>query len=274
MSSRGTVVLTGASSGIGAEAAVALGGRGWTVCLLARRAEQLEHVAERIRAAGGRAHTYPVDLTDDAEVAAVVEQLLSDHRRIDVLVNNAGRSIRRGTLDSLDRLHDYERTLAINYLGPVRLTLALLPHWLEQGRGHVVMSTTLSTQLPVPLFSAYLGSKAALESFTRSLEAEHGHRGVSTTLVHFPMVRTPMSGGTAIYAAMPMMTAEKAAGWIVRAVQRRPSRVSSVGGLVTGLAQAAAPRLVTRAITPAIRRMDRRLARRYSRADAPTPGDA
>jgi short-subunit dehydrogenase len=249
----GVVVLTGSSSGIGAEAAVQLGRRGWTVCLLARRAEELDAVAARVRSAGGTALAYPVD----------------EHPRIDALVNNAARSIRRSIRDSTDRLHDYERTMAVNYLGAVRLTLALLPRFLAQervdgARAHVVFSSTMSTQLPIPLFSAYLGSKAALESFARSLLAEHGHDGVTTTVVHFPMVRTEMSGATAIYAAMPMMTSTRAGGWLVRALVERPTRVTSLGGAVSEAGMSVLPGVLTKVVAPAIRRMDRRLARRAS----------
>ena len=267
----GVAVLTGSSSGIGAEAAVQLGRRGWTVCLLARRADELAVVAQRVREAGGTAHVHPVDLTDDADVRSVVDTLLAEHPRIDVLVNNAARSIRRPIRESVDRLHDYERTMAVNYLGAVRLTLALLPRLLEQervdgSRGHVVFSSTMSTQLPIPLFSAYLGSKAALESFARSLLAEHGHEGVTTTVVHFPMVRTPMSGATAIYAAMPMMSPERAGGWLVRAVLDRPTRVTSLGGAVSQAGMSVLPGVLTQVVTPGIRRMDRRLARRSREA--------
>ena len=267
-----TAVLTGSSSGIGAEAAVQLGRRGWTVCLLARRADELEVVAERVRAAGGTAHAYPVDLTDDADVALVVERLLAEHRVVDVLVNNAGRSIRRSIRESVDRLHDFERTMAVNYLGAVRLTLGLLPRFLEQGHGHVVFSSTMSTQLPIPLFSAYLGSKAALESFARSLLAEHGHDGITTTVVHFPMVRTEMSGATPIYRAMPMMGATRAGGWLVKAAVDRPTRVTSLGGAVSEAGMAVLPGVLTKVVTPQIRRMDRRLARRV-RDDGASAGE-
>ena len=261
------VVLTGSSSGIGAEAAVQLGARGWTVCLLARRADDLDAVAGRVRDAGGEAWTYPVDLTDADATDEVVARLLADHPRIDVLVNNAGRSIRRPIRASVDRVHDYERTMAVNYLGAVRLTLGLLPRMLEQervdgSRGHVVVSSTMSTQVPIPLFSAYLASKAALESFARSLLAEHGHQGVTTSVVHFPMVRTEMSGATAIYAAMPMLSAEKAGRWLVKAVEDRPTRVTSLGGAVSQAGMSVLPGVLTKVVTPQIRRMDRRLARR------------
>jgi short-subunit dehydrogenase len=260
-----TVVITGASSGIGAQAARQMAERGATVCLLARRAEQLDEVRDSITAAGGSAHAYPVDLTDADAANAIVKQLLADHPRIDVLVNNAARSIRRPITESFDRAHDYERTIDINYLAAVRLTLGLLPRFLDQGQGHVVVSTSMSTQIPIPLFSAYLASKSALESFARSLSAELGDRGITTTIVHFPMVRTEMSTATEIYQAMPMMSPRKAAGWLVKATDSRPPRVTSLPGRLGELGMATAPGLLTAITRPLFRRMDASLARRSRR---------
>jgi short-subunit dehydrogenase len=260
-----TVVVTGASSGIGAHAARQMAKRGATVCLLARRADELEQVRDSITSAGGTAHVYPVDLVDTDAADAVIKQLLADHSRIDVLVNNAARSIRRPITESLDRVHDYERTININYLAAVRLTLGLMPRFLEQGNGHVVVSTSMSTQIPIPLFSAYLASKSALESFARSLWAELGDRGITTTIVHFPMVRTEMSDATEIYQAMPMMSARKAAGWLVKAAESRPSRVTSITGRVGELGMATAPGVITAVTRPLFRRMDASLARRTRR---------
>jgi short-subunit dehydrogenase len=257
-----TVVITGASSGIGAHAARQMAERGATVCLLARRAEELEQVRDRITSVGGSAHVYSVDLVDAEASDAVIKQLLTDHSRIDVLVNNAAHSIRRPITESLDRVHDYERTINLNYLAAVRLTLGLMPRFLEQGHGHVVVSTTMSTQIPIPLFSAYLASKSALESFARSLTAELGDRGITATTVHFPMVRTEMTEATEIYQAMPMMSPRKAARWLVKAADSRPPRVTSVTGRFGELGMAAAPGILTRATRPLFRRMDRTLARR------------
>lgn len=260
-----TVVVTGASSGIGAHAARQMAKRGATVCLLARRADELEQVRDRITSAGGTAHVHPVDLVDAEAADAVIKQLLADHPRIDVLVNNAARSIRRPITESLDRVHDYERTININYLAAVRLTLGLLPRFLEQGHGHVVVSTSMSTQIPIPLFSAYLASKSALESFARSLSAELGDRGITTTIVHFPMVRTEMSTATEIYQAMPMMSPRKAARWLVKATESRPARVTSITGRVGELGMATAPGVLTAVTRPLFRRMDASLARRSRR---------
>ncbi len=257
-----TIVLTGASSGIGAEAARKLARLGATVCLLARRHDELEGVRADIEAAGGMAYIYPVDLADAVATAEVGRRLLKDHDRIDAVVNNAGRSIRRSIAQSVGRDHDYERTMAINYFGAVRLTLAVVPRFIEQGHGHVVVSSSMSTQVPIPLFSAYLASKAALESFARSLSAELGHQGVTSTVVYLPMVRTEMSTATDIYQAMPMLSADKAANWLVKAVVDKPTRVTSLPGAAGELAMAVLPGVMTKAAQPLFRRMDKSLAKR------------
>ncbi len=254
-----TIVITGASGGIGEEAAYQLAAQGAKLCLVARRAAELQRVQATIKAAGGQAWIYPCDLADSADLDRCADAILRDHARIDALVNNAARSIRRSIVDALDRPHDYERTIQLNYLSAVRLTLRLLPRFLAQGRGHVVNISTLSSQIPIPLFSAYLSSKTALESFSRSLLAELGHRGITTTVVYFPMVRTPMSSKTSLYKHMPMMDAARAAGWIVEAVVKRPARVTSTVGTVGAVVMAALPGVATRLTQPFFRRMDKKL---------------
>ncbi|WP_297791436.1 SDR family NAD(P)-dependent oxidoreductase [uncultured Marinobacter sp.] len=254
-----TVVITGSSSGIGAVAARQLAKQGARVCLVARREEELASVQREITGDGGQAWIYPADLTDEASLSQCAERILNEHQRVDVLVNNAAHSIRRPITEALDRLHDYQRTININYIAAVGLTLKLLPRMLEQGEGQVVNISTLSSQVPIPLFSAYLASKSALESFSRSLLAELGHKGIDVTVVYFPMVRTPMSSRTSIYRHMPMMNVDKAAGWIVKAVNKRPARVGSPVGTLGSLALAALPGPVTRLTQPAFRQMDRML---------------
>ncbi|ARU57045.1 oxidoreductase, short chain dehydrogenase/reductase family [Oleiphilus messinensis] len=255
-----TVVITGSSSGIGEVAAIQLADKGAKVCLVARREDELLRVRNSIEKRGGSAFHYPADLTQPDSLNDVVDQILNDHERVDVLVNNAARSIRRPILEALNRLHDYERTMQINYIAAVNLTLRLLPHFLENGSGQVVNISTLSTQVPIPLFSAYLASKSALESFTRSLVAELGDRGIVGTVVYFPMVRTPMSSKTAIYKHMRMMGPEKAAGWIVKAIEEQPSRVSSPVGVFGSLLLSAAPGAAIEFTRPLFKRMDKKLA--------------
>jgi short-subunit dehydrogenase len=259
------IVLTGSSSGIGAEAARQLARKGAVVCLVARREEQLREVQKEIEREGGKAFVYACDLSDRSSVEACAERILTEQPRIDVLVNNAAHSIRRPIERALDRLHDYERTVQLNYLGAVAMTLALLPRFLSQEQGHVVSVSSMSTQIPIPLFSAYLASKSALESFTRSLQAELGHKGISTTLVHFPMVRTPMSSRTAIYKYMPMMKVEKAADWLVAACEKHPARLTRPLGRIGSLLLAVSPGPATRLPQPLFRGMDRLLARRLKR---------
>lgn len=264
------IVLTGGSSGIGEAAAYRLAAAGATLCLVARREEELQRVQSAIQAAGGRCFIYPANLADPVSLNACADRLLAEHPRIDVLVNNAARSIRRSIRDSLERVHDFERTMQLNYFGALRLSLRLLPRFLEQGEGQVIISSTMSAQIPIPLFSAYLASKAALESFGRSLAAELGHRGVAVTTLYFPMVRTPMSSRTAIYRHMPMFSVDQAAGWIVRAVRERPARIGRPLGTLGALALAALPGPVTRHSQPLFRAMDRYLARRAA-GDNPDP---
>ncbi|HAJ42579.1 MAG TPA: short-chain dehydrogenase, partial [Alcanivorax sp.] len=185
--------------------------------------------------------------------------ILHEHPRVDALVNNAAHSIRRPILEALDRIHDYERTMQLNYIGAVRMTMGLIPRFLEQGRGQVVNASTLSAQVPIPLFSAYLASKAALDSYSRSLNAELGHKGIQATMVYFPMVRTPMSNRTEIYKHMRMMSVEDAAGWIIKALRDRPARVGKPLGTLGSLVLAAAPGPAVRLTQPFFRRMDKNL---------------
>ncbi|WP_050063407.1 SDR family oxidoreductase [Rhodococcus sp. RD6.2] len=222
-----TILVTGASSGVGEAAATAFAERGAAVILVARGADDLAVVRDRIAAAGGVAHSVPCDLTTQDDVEALAARVNSDLGPVDVLVNNAGRSIRRTVTESLDRFHDYERTMALNYFGPVRLTLALLPGMLDRGHGHVVNVATWGVPGGVmPRFGAYHASKAAISAFGRDLGAEVDGSGVAVTTVHFPLIRTPMIAPTQDYDRMPALTAEQAAGWLVDAVRTRPVEIA------------------------------------------------
>src|SRR3954466_12708023 len=179
-----TVVITGASSGIGRAAAIKIAEAGGIPILVARTEEKLDEVKDEIEAAGGTAYVAPCDLSDFDAIDALVKQLLDDHPRIDMLVNNAGRSIRRSVALSYDRFHDYERTVHLNYLSPVKLMLALLPHMRDQGGGHIVNVSSIGVQTNPPRFSAYVGSKAALDAFTRVVSSETVGDNVTFTTIH------------------------------------------------------------------------------------------
>ncbi|MCH7337654.1 SDR family NAD(P)-dependent oxidoreductase [Acinetobacter sp. NIPH 2699] len=257
-----TIVLTGASGGIGEQAAIQLALLGANICLIARRADELERVQNIIHGQGGNAWIYPVDITLDEDAKQCIEQILSEHVKVDVLINNAARSIRRPITQALDRLHDYERTMQINYFAALRLTLGFLPHFLANGRGHIINISTMSTQVPIPLFSAYLASKSALESFSRSLSMELGDQGIDVSIVYFPMVRTPMSSKTTIYKHMRMLDTSTAASWIVKAVQQKSYRITSTSGAIANALLNTAPATVMNLTRPLFRLMDRRLEKK------------
>jgi len=215
------VLVTGASSGIGERTAELLGAAGAVVLVAARRGEVLEEVASRITAAGGRASAYAVDLADLDSVDRLVSEVLADHGRVDVVVSNAGKSIRRSLTDTTDRFHDVTRTNAVNYLGPVRLLTGLLPQMRERGSGHVVDVSTVSVDLPAASWAVYTASKSAFDAWLRCVAPEVRADGVATTTIRFPLVHTPMSAPT-YDPALPGLTADQAAEVIGRALVTRP----------------------------------------------------
>lgn len=233
-----SVLITGASSGIGKTAALAVAGKGATVFLLARRADELAAVVAEVESANGDAYGYPCDITDSTSVERVVDAITREHGHIDMLVNNAGRSIRRAIHRSTDRLHDYERTMAVNYFGALRLTMALLPHMRERQFGHIVNISSSGVQAAVPRYSAYLASKAALDKFTEVAAVETMADNVTFTTIHMPLVQTPMIAPTGNQG--PSQSPEWAAAIIVRALIERPKRIdvplgtlAEYGGLLT-----------------------------------------
>ena len=237
-----SVLVTGASSGIGEATAKAVAARGGRVLLVARRADELERVRAEIEAAGGEASAYACDLTDASAVDHLLA-LVEAHGGVDMLVNNAGRSIRRSLALSYDRLHDVERTIAINYIAPVRLILGLLPQMVERGDGHVVNILTWGVQVKAPKFAAYIASKTALDTFSRIAGRETYGDGVTFTNIRLSLVRTDMIGPTDVYRRSPAMSPERAAAKVVRALEDRPIKVDTLAGSVAEVLNLVAPRL-------------------------------
>lgn len=238
-----TVLVTGASSGIGEATAVAAAARGAHVVLVARRQAELDRVRATIEAAGGRASSYAVDLSDLAAIDVLVERVLAEVGTVDHLVNNAGRSIRRSLELSHDRFHDFERTMAINYFAPVRLTMGLLPTMREQGFGHVVNIVTWGVQVKAPKFAAYIASKTALDSWARIAGRETYADGVTFTNMRFALVRTPMVVPTDAYDGRASMTAEQAAAAVVRVLEDRRVTWDTAAGRIGAVVNVVAPRL-------------------------------
>lgn len=217
------ILVTGASSGIGAAGAAKLARAGARVIVVARRQELLDAVVDRITAEGGEASAYACDLSDlDA-----VDALVADVGDIDVLINNAGRSIRRPLAESLDRWHDVERTMALNYYSPLRLIRGFAPGMRERREGHIVnVSTWGVLSESSPLFAVYNASKAALTAVSRVIETEWSQDGVHSTTLFYPLVKTPMIAPTRAYDGLPGLSADEAADWMVTAVRRRPVRIA------------------------------------------------
>ncbi len=221
------VVITGASSGIGLETAVRVGEAGGTVILVSRTREKLEEVAEQIRAIGGTAHVHPADLSELEDVERVAEEILEAHGGVDVLINNAGRSIRRSVARSYDRFHDYERTMQLNYFGALKLIMAFLPGMRERKSGHIINVSSIGVQTNTPRFSAYVASKSALDAFARCAAPECVADNVKFTTVYMPLVRTPMIAPTDIYKAFPTLTPEEAGKMLTDAMIDKPKRKAS-----------------------------------------------
>ena len=216
-----SVLITGASYGIGECLALSLADSGARLLLVARTEEKLNKVKERVEASGGRADIFPCDLRNTDDVDALLRRLQQLPGGIDVVVSNAGKSIRRSIFDSLNRFHDFTRTINLNYLGPVQLILSLVPS-LAARQGHVINVSAVNVLLaPAPKWAAYQASKTAFDHWLRSVAPELRARGVSTTSIYLPLVRTRMIEPTAEYRNMPAMQPEEAARLICRAIISR-----------------------------------------------------
>lgn len=238
-----TVLVTGASSGIGEATALLAAERGAVVLLVARRVSDLERVRQEIEHRGGVAAVYPCDLTDPSAVDTLVATVLSEHGTIDYLVNNAGRSIRRSLKLSGDRLHDFDRTMAVNYFGPVRLTMGLMPAMRAQRFGHVVNVVSWGVQLKAPKYSAYLASKAALDTWSRIAGRETYGENVTFTNMRFGLVRTAMVVPTQTIEDRRAMSPHEAGLRVVRALEERPLTVNPLVGSVGEVFNLMLPRL-------------------------------
>jgi NAD(P)-dependent dehydrogenase (short-subunit alcohol dehydrogenase family) len=221
------ILVTGASSGIGEAGAQKLAREGARVIVVARRRELLDTVVDRITADGGEATAFACDLSDLEAVDALVADVDEQFGGVDVLVNNAGRSIRRPLAESLDRWHDVERTMTLNYYSPLRLIRGFGPGMRQRRDGHIVnVSTWGVLNESSPLFAVYNASKAALTAVSRVVETEWAADGVHSTTLFYPLVKTPMIAPTKAYDGLPGLSADEAADWMVSAARHRPVRIA------------------------------------------------
>ena len=221
------IIITGASSGIGERTAFLLSECGAHVILLARTKDKLKIVADNIETLGGRASYYPCDLTDMDDIEDVSKRILADFGHVDVLVNNAGRSIRRSVHESVNRFHDFERTMDVNYFGAVKIILGLLPTMIGRKKGQIVNISSIGVLANSPRFGAYVASKSALDAFSRCLAAEVKGDNIKVTNIFMPLVRTPMIAPTKLYRYMPALMPDEAAMMIAKAIVHKPNSIAS-----------------------------------------------
>lgn len=243
-----TVVITGASSGIGLVTAVKVAKAGGIPILIARGKDKLESTKALIESQGGTAFAYGCDLSDMTAIDALCAQLSTDLDHIDFVVNNAGRSIRRSLKLSQERFHDFERTMQLNYFGAIRLVIGLLPKMREQKSGHVVNVSSIGVQTNPPRFSAYVASKAALDSWSNVVSSELVGDGVSFTSIHMPLVRTPMIAPTKIYDKFPTISPGQAADKVITALVERPHEINTAMGNLGAVAHTMAPKMAFRVL--------------------------
>jgi len=237
------VVITGASSGIGKAAALMMANAGARVMLVARGADKLAETEAEIAAEGGKAWSYAADISDLEDCDRLIDTIIKEHGNIDVLVNNAGRSIRRSIALSYDRFHDFERTMQLNYFGSLRLIMRALPGMEKQRYGQVINISSIGVLSNAPRFSAYVASKAALDAFSRCASSEFSDSGISFTTINMPLVRTPMIAPTKIYDNVPTISPEEAAEFIRQAVIYRPQRIATRLGVFAVMLHAIAPKV-------------------------------
>ncbi|MBF9234516.1 SDR family oxidoreductase [Microvirga alba] len=236
-----TVLITGGSSGIGKATAFKVAEAGATTIIVARDPDKLERTRREASDRGLTLITYSADLTDQLQCDAFIEKVRATHGAVDVLVNNAGRSIRRGIEESFERMHDFERMMAINYFGCLRVTLGLLPEMAKRGSGQIINISSIGVLANTPRFSAYVASKAALEAWTRCAAAEFLDRGIEFTTINLPLVRTPMIAPTKAYDDVEALAPEQAAAFVVQAIIRRPVRIATKLGVFGEILHALLP---------------------------------
>lgn len=237
------ILITGASSGIGQATAFKLAENGAQMILVARDEEKLANTKKEVEDLGGIAHTYQCDLSNIEQVDTLVENILAEHGRVDILINNAGRSIRRSVANSVDRFHDYERTMQLNYFGSLKLTLGLLPSMEAQGGGHIINISSIGVLTNAPRFSAYVASKAAMDAFTRCAASEYSDMNINFTTINMPLVATPMIAPTKIYKSVPTLSPSQAADLLATAIIDKPKRIATNLGIFGSVIHALFPKL-------------------------------
>jgi len=265
------VMITGASAGIGKAAALKIAEAGAKTLIVARTEAKLLDTQRDIEKRGGQAFIYIADVADIASCDTLLRRVLDDHGGVDILVNNAGRSIRRAIENSLDRFHDYERTMQLNYFGALRLIMGFIPSMLQKKRGHIINISSIGVLSNAPRFSAYVASKAALDAFSRCAAAEFSDSGIEFTTINMPLVRTAMIAPTKIYEHVPTLSPEEAADLIAQAIIDRPERIATRVGVFAQVLHAVAPKIYAVIMNTAFRLFPESSAAKSQQSDTQEP---
>jgi NAD(P)-dependent dehydrogenase (short-subunit alcohol dehydrogenase family) len=236
------VVVTGASSGIGKATAIKLAEAGAIVIMAARKPTKLDRAKKEIEEKGGKVYAYSVDIANLEDCDRFAQQVLQDFGRVDVLINNAGRSIRRSINLSYNRFHDFERTMQLNYFGSLRLIMNFLPVMEQNRSGHVINISSIGALTMPARFSAYVASKSALDAFSRCAASEFSDCNVHFSTINMPLVRTPMIAPTKIYDNVPTISPEEAADMVSEAIIHRSKRIATKLGVFGQVVHAVAPK--------------------------------
>ncbi len=264
-----TVLITGASSGIGEATALKLAEAGGKVIIVARGSEKLEATASKMRQLGGEPHIYTCDVADMQDCDRLVAEVNQDHGGIDILVNNAGRSIRRSIALSYNRFHDFERTMQLNYFGSLRLTLGFLPAMVSKRNGQIINISSIGVLSYSPRFSAYVASKAALDAFSQCAASEFSSDNICFTTINMPLVRTPMIAPTKMYKNIPTYSPEEAANMIADAIIRRPKRIATHLGTTSAVAHFITPKMTEIVLNTAFKLFPDSAAARGEQSETP-----
>jgi short-subunit dehydrogenase len=261
------VIVTGASSGIGAALAYQLADQGARVVLAARRVERLNAVAQECERRGGKALVVPTDVSDEAQCQQLIGRTVGAYNRIDMLVNNAGFTV-KAALEDLPDLTLFKQVMDVNFMGSVYCTYYALPY-LKQVRGRIVGISSVGGKIPLPLNTSYAASKRAMAAFfdTLRIELELANAGVSVTVIYPDFVVTEFAANIVsadgqrvgdeaakAFYTDKMMTAETCARIILDTAARRKREVTtSTRGKFVGLLKVIAPRSLDRFMVKAMR---------------------
>lgn len=265
------VLVTGGSSGIGKATLYKIAEAGAIAITVARDAQKLEDTRREFEAAGLTIHTYTADIASKDDCEALVTTLNETHGGVDILINNAGRSIRRGIENSFDRFHDFERTMELNYFGALRLTMGLLPGMIAKQKGHVINISSIGVLTNAPRFSAYVASKAAMEAWTRCAASEFADRRIDFTTINMPLVKTPMISPTKLYEQVPTLTPDEAANLVVDAIIHKQVRIATRLGIFGALVHSLMPKVAQIIMNTSFRMFPDSVAAAHKDADSQKP---